>query len=131
MFSLNGTYIVSKREWVLSMNEEAEKSTSFIDYDYLSSNPHLQMIKAVIPYMPLQTQRTISMFIKFQELQRMRTAFPNGDLSAMNLSRPPAQNTSVVEILQVVKPYANPREREMIEMIENFQIMMQVMQTPT
>lgn len=36
-----------------------------------------------------------------------------------------------MEIIQTIKQYAGPREREMIDMLENIQLMMQAMQTPT
>ena len=113
------------------MNEDTGKDIRLTDFDYLVADPQLQMIKAAIPYMQPPQQRIISMFVKMQELNRTRSMFAGGEVSAMGLSPSGNQKTSPVEILQAIKPYAGPRERDMIEMFENLQIMMQAMQTST
>ena len=46
----------------------------------------------------------------------------------MGLSRTPSARYSPMEMLQAMKPYAGPREKDMIEMIENLQVMLQAMQ---
>lgn len=111
------------------MNEETGKDIRLTDFDYLVADPQLQMMKAAIPYMQPPQQRMISMFVKIQELNRTRTLFQGEELSAMGLSNASSQRVSPVEMLQAMKPYAGPREREIIEMMENLQIMMQAIQT--
>ena len=113
------------------MSEETGKDIRLTDFDYLVAEPQLQMIKAAIPYMQPSQQRIISMLVKIQELNRTRSLFAEGEVSAMGLSPSGNQKSSPVEILQAMKPFAGPREREMIEMFENLQIMMQAMQPPT
>ena len=113
------------------MNEETGKDIRLTDFDYLVAEPQLQMMKAAIPYMQPPQQRMISMLIKIQELNRTRSLFAGGEMSAMGLSPAGDKKVSPVEILQAMKPYAGPKERDMIEMFENLQIMMQAMQTST
>ena len=36
-----------------------------------------------------------------------------------------------LELIQAIKPYAGPREREMIENLETIQMMIQTMQPPS
>lgn len=110
------------------MNDDSEKNIKLTDFDYLMIDPHMQMLKAAIPYMQPPQQRMISTIIKFQELRRTRELFREGEVSAMGLSAAPDQKFSPVQMLQAMKPYAGPREREMIEMLENLQIMLQTMQ---
>ena len=97
------------------MNDDAGTDVRLTDFDYLLADPHLQMVKAAIPYMQQPMQRFLSMVIKMQELNRTMNLFSGSEVSAM---------------LQAIKPYANSRERELIETIENLQIMLQAMQTP-
>ena len=110
------------------MNEESGKDLRLTEFDYLLADPHLQMIKAAIPYMQQPQQRLIAMIIKLQELNRTISLFRDSELSAMGLNTANDHKASMVEMLQAMKPYAGPRERDMIEMIENLQIMMQTMQ---
>ena len=100
------------------MNDESGTDVRLTDFDYLLADPHLQMVKAAIPYMQQPMQRFLSMMIKMQELSRTMGLGSSGDRKA-----------SPVEMLQAIKPYASPREQELIEMIENLQIMLQAMQT--
>jgi len=113
------------------MSDENDKDVRLTEFDYLMADPHLQMMKAAIPYMQAPQQRLFSMLIKVQELNKTMELFNGGDLSAMGLSSPNARKTSPMEMLQAMKPYAGPKERDMIEMLENLQIMLQAMQTPT
>lgn len=108
------------------MREESEKDLQLTDFDYLLADPKLQMMKAALPYLAPTQQRIISLFIKFQELNRARTLFQGQELSAMSLNA--SQKSSPVEMLQAIKPYAGPKERELIETLENLQLMLQAIQ---
>lgn len=111
------------------MNEEQEP-IRLTELDYRIADPNIQMMKAAVPFMPPVQQRMLSMFIKLQELNRTMALFRGGDLTAMGISAQPPQNVSPLEMLQAIKPYASPREQELIDLFENFQIMMQAMQNP-
>ncbi|MCI9106164.1 MAG: hypothetical protein HFG56_01925 [Lachnospiraceae bacterium] len=111
------------------MNEDAGTDVRLTDFDYLLADPHLQMVKAAIPYMQQPVQRFLSMVIKMQELNRTMSLFSGNEVSAMSINPAGERKASPIEMLQAIKPYANPRERELIETIENLQIMLQAMQT--
>lgn len=108
------------------MDEETGKDIRLTEFDCLLADPHLQMIKAALPYMRLPQQRMLSLFIKLQELNRTRQLFRSGEMSAMGLGTG-TEPSSPVEMLQAIKPYASPREQDVIETIENLQIMLQAM----
>lgn len=110
------------------MNEEKTPGIPLTEFDSMVAEPRLQMIKAAIPYLPLPQQRLLSMMVKMQELNHIRALYTDGELSAMGLSYAP-RRTSPAEIIQAMKPYAGPKEREMFEMLENLQILLQAMQT--
>lgn len=108
------------------MNESQEnQDCCATEFDYLLADPHIQMLKAALPYMPSSRQRFCSILIQIQQIQRTRSLFQDGQLSAMELTRSKTAESSPIEMLQAIKPYASQREREMIEMLENIQIMMQ------
>jgi len=112
------------------MNGET-KGIQLTDFDYLMADPQMQMIKAAIPYFQIPQQRILSMMIKIRELNRTRELFEDGEVSAMGINPNAPSQISPLEILQAMKPYAGPRERDMIDMMENIQLMMQSMQIST
>ena len=63
MISLNEAYTVSKREGRSFMNEENGKEIRLTELDYLVADPHIQMMKAAVPYMQPPQQRIFSMII--------------------------------------------------------------------
>ncbi len=113
------------------MNEKEEKDALFTEFDYQMTDPHLQMMKAALPYIPPAQQRIVALLIRIQETRRTMELFRDGDVAAMGLSNSASSSASPLEMLQSMKPYAGPRERDMIEMLENIQIMIQAMQAPT
>lgn len=51
------------------MNEKNENQFRLTDFDYLTADPKLQMLKAAIPYLPVSQQRVFSLLVKVQELR--------------------------------------------------------------
>ncbi len=113
------------------MNEHKNQDIGFTEFDYQMITPQLQMIKAAIPYLPVRQQKFVAFYIRLQEAKRTAELFREGDLSAAGLSPDPGNPVSPFEMLQAMKPFAGPRERDTIEMLENIQLMMQTMQSPT
>lgn len=112
------------------MSEYPETGFVPTDFDYLLADPQLQMMKASLPYLQLPQQRMFSMIIKMRELNRTMELFRDGEVSAMGLGSSTTKKASPFEMLQAIKPYAGPKEKDMIEMLENLQLMMQAMQPP-
>lgn len=67
------------------MNEKNENQFRLTDFDYLTADPKLQMLKAAIPYLPVSQQRVFSLLVKIQELQRAQSLFDGEEVSAMGL----------------------------------------------
>ena len=99
-------------------NEQTLKMT---ELDYLTASPHLQMIKAALPYINIQEQRIFSLLVKIGELQRTVQLFGNseeGDLSICSLEEDtPA---SPVDMLNAMKPFGTEAEQDFIDLIVNF-----------
>lgn len=110
---------------------ETNQEIRLTDFDYLVTDPQLQMVKAAIPYLQLPQQRAVSAFVKVMEIRRTMNLFQGEEVSAMGINPGAPRKATPQEILQAVKPYAGPREREMIDTLENIQLMIQAMQTST
>ena len=90
------------------------------DLDYLIGDHHLQMIKAALPYLGVPAQKTISLFVKAQELRKTVELFETEEVASMGIcSLESSERTgSVRDLLQAVRPYGNPMEQDMIDMAQ-------------
>ena len=99
-------------------NEQTLKMT---ELDYLTAAPHLQMIKAALPYINIQEQRIFSLLVKIGELERTVQLFgrkEEGELGICSLEEDaPA---SPLDMLNAMKPYGSEAEQDFIDLIINF-----------
>ena len=99
-------------------NEQTLKMT---ELDYLTAAPHLQMIKAALPYTNIQEQRIFSLLVKIGELERTVQLFgkkEEGELGICSLEEDaPA---SPLDMLNAMKPYGTEAEQDFIDLIINF-----------
>ena len=82
---------------------------------------HLDMMKAALPFMNAPQQRFISTFVKFNELQRTINLFEDGEVAAMGICSAGENKRpgSPLEMLNTIKPYANPSEQDLIDLFIN------------
>lgn len=113
------------------MNEHKNQDIGLTEFDYQMISPQLQMMKAAIPYLPGRQQKYVAFYIRLLEARRTAELFRESDLSATGLSQDSDNPASPFEMLQAMKPFAGPHERDTIEMLENIQLMMHAMQNPT
>ena len=99
-----------------------EQNVRANDLDSLIGDNHLQMMKAALPYMNVSQQRFISYFVKINELQRTVNLFEDGEVAAMGICSAGERNRSdaPIEMLNTIKPYADPAEQDFIDLIINF-----------
>lgn len=96
------------------MNERDLKLT---DLDYAIADHHVQMLKAAIPYMDLTQQRNVSILVKLQELMQTKHFFEENDLGMMSVCSLDKDRTSAPDMLEAVRPYANQKEQELIDIL--------------
>lgn len=92
------------------------------DLDYLIGDHHLQMIKAALPYLGVQEQKAISLFVKAQELRKTVELFETEEVASMGICSLDSsqENGSLGNLLKAIRPYANPAEQDMIDMAQTF-----------
>ena len=99
-----------------------EKELKLTDLDYAIGDHHLQMLKAALPYMEISQQKALSLFVKWNELVRTMEFFEENDEGMLSVCSLEAGHASAVDMLAAVKPYANPREQELIDVFSNILI---------
>ena len=101
------------------MNDEQELKMT--ELDYMTAVPHLQMIKAALPYVNVSEQKFISMFVKASELQHTMRLFDEAEEGAVGICSLEADApSSPLDMLSAMKPYGTESEQEFIDLIINF-----------
>ena len=90
--------------------------------DTLIQNRSIQMLKAIVPYLYEPQQRMVSMMVRMIELQRTMQLFDAApEMQAQELricsNESPTERTH--QILNVLREYCTPQERDQIDMILN------------
>ncbi len=101
------------------MNEEP--SMKLTDFDYLTGDHRLQMVKAALPYVNISEQRLLSVMVKFQELRRTISLFDDEETMEMGIcSLGDQAPRSPLDMMGAIRPYANPQEQDFIDLVSNF-----------
>lgn len=80
----------------------------------------LYTLKLFLPYVPSYMQRTLAIFLKFFELKITMETFHGFGYT-------PRENTTA-DILDNLKPYMDPKEKDMMDQMEGMMSMMEMMQ---
>ena len=83
-------------------------------FDNLVTPPFLYTLKLMLPYTPPSVQRFFGIYIKFLELRHTMEYFQGFDFS------------SPANILEGLKPYMEPAEKEMMEQMSSMMNMMEM-----
>lgn len=103
------------------MNEHENEHTPPV-LDTLIQNRPIQMLKAIVPYLYEPQQRMVSMMVRMIELQRTMQLFDAApEMQAQELricsNESPTERTH--QILNVLREYCTPQERDQIDMLLN------------
>ena len=98
----------------------SQREIKLTDLDYAIADHHIQMLKAAIPYLEPREQRTFSAFVKVRELAKTLHFFDDNDMGMMSVCSLDSKQTSPTDMLKAVKPYATPKEQDMIDILERF-----------
>lgn len=102
-------------------NMNSEPDMKFTEFDYITGDHRLQMMKAALPYVEVPQQRILSILIKFQELRRTLALFESEDATAVGIcSLDGSRPRSALDMLKAIQPYGTPQEQDFIDLIYNF-----------
>lgn len=94
---------------------KTESDLKMTDLDYLTASPHLQMIKAALPYIHVPEQRFFSMIVKLSELNRTMKLFEQKEDGMVGIcSLEENASDSPLDMLNAMKPYGTPESRNLL-----------------
>lgn len=86
--------------------------------DQIANQNHLQMVKAMLPYLPHSHQKMLSMVIKMQELQNVAKYFRQSPLQLKSCSAG-QEPVHLPDMLSDIRNYCDENEKKMIDQISN------------
>lgn len=89
-------------------------------FDELVTPTFVYTLKLLLPYVPPTMQRTCAIFLKFFELRQTMELF----FGFNDTKRPHSSG----DLINELKPYMDPKEKEMMEQMEGMMNMMEMMQ---
>ena len=96
---------------------EEKKPKPMTPFDCMLTPPHLYTLKLMLPYTPVNTQRMLGIYIKFLELRHTMEYFYGF-----------SENFSSTSMLEQLKNYMDPSEREKMEQMMQMMNMMEMVQ---
>jgi hypothetical protein len=89
-----------------------------VTYDDMVQTRYVQILKSVVPYLDVRSQRPVAILIQYLELMNASEAFAKADnsMAACALENPADRRTAM---LGALRPYATPKEQETIDNILN------------
>lgn len=101
-----------------------KKTLPMTPFDELVTSPQLQAMKLLLPYTPASGQQMLAAFIKFMELRQTLFLFHHFH-SGIRTQMPRADEENAQEdLLKSLRPYLNPQENEMLDMVLNMKDIM-------
>ena len=98
-----------------------EETPRMTELDCLTAVPHLQMIKAALPYIHASEQRIFSLIVKISELERTIRLFAQDESGEIGIcSLEDGDPGTPVDMLNAMKPYGTEEEQDFIDLILNF-----------
>lgn len=104
------------------MNNDIVKLT---EYDKLSFDGNTQMMKAILPYMPVGIQPGFAYLIIFREFSNLRRNIRSQSDAELGICATDHSNSTLSDILKDLKQYANEKQQNFIDTLLN------IMQTMT
>ncbi len=84
---------------------------------------HMEMLRAILPYIPLSMQKFLKIYIGFEELSNALQTIRNSALQPA-VGNSSSAVTDTKDLLQVLRGFCTPKENETINMVLNMTQMM-------
>jgi len=99
-------------------NEENQQNTEIVQYKPIAFDEGIQtqdmkIIKSIIPYMNVNQQKLVGVFIKFMEIKNILNKNEDEDIVVQNQS----EETSPKDILMAIEPYCCGDKKNMVNIM--------------
>jgi hypothetical protein len=99
-----------------SNNVPVDENNTF-EIDNVINSQEMNIIKASIPYMNLEVQKKLAVFVKFMELTKTMNLFTNN--SVTEISELNKSNNNPQQLLQAIRSHCSEKNRKTIDIILN------------
>ncbi len=93
--------------------------------DQIANRSHLQLFKAMIPYLPRERQGFFSCYVKFLELQNVMSFFSAGQNQLQSCTAG-QEDFTLSQMFSDLREYCDEGEREMMDQMANLFTTMEV-----
>ena len=97
-------------------------------FDQMISSQNTQILKALLPYMPSDTQKLIAIVVKFSELQYTLNLFQNWS-ELVQIQNFEKHKTSPLDIIHEIHPYLPQDASTMLDHFSNMMNTMEMIKT--
>lgn len=97
-----------------------DTSKELTDFDSVICDPHLQMLKAAIPYISANSQQFLSLYVKSLELSNTIKLLNRKETQSVGICSISESKKNTTEMLNAIKKYCSESEREMLDLFMNF-----------
>ena len=93
------------------------EDTTNVTYDDVIQTRNVQILKSVVPFLDVRSQRPAAMLIQYLELRNAYNAFskPDHSLAACSVGESTDRRSA---ILGAIRQYCTPKEQEMIDTMQ-------------
>lgn len=106
-----------------------DSSEAILAFDTLYTTNHMKILKLLLPYLEPEHQRKLAIYIKWQELSFTINFFKEYSVSLYSADFSKKKVLDLKELLPMLIPYCNEKEKKLISGFSQMQNMMQMMES--
>ncbi len=95
-----------------------EEQKNYTQYDEMMQTREVQMLKTMVPFLANDMQLKMAMIIQYLEIRNTMSLFTSGK-NALSACQVPEGTDRRSAMLQALKAYCSPKEKETIDMMIN------------
>ena len=105
-----------------------DSSEAILAFDTLYTTNHMKILKLLLPYLEPDYQKKLAIFIKWQELSFTLNFFKEYSVSLYSADFSKKKALDLKELLPMLIPYCNEKEKKLISQFSQIQNIMQMME---
>lgn len=105
-------------------SDNGHLAEAIIAFDTLYTTNHMQMLKLLFPYLDMEQQHKLAVFIKWQELQYTMNFIGNYWDSCLKTKNCEKKKLDFSSLLPLLSPYCSEKEKELLSQFCHMQSMM-------
>lgn len=109
-------------------SDNGQLAEAIIAFDTLYTTNHMQMLKLLSPYLDMENQHRLAIYIKWQELQYTLNFMSNRTDSCHKVRKYGKKELDISTLIPTLSPYCSEREKALLSQFGQMQSMMHTYQ---